>query len=62
MLQFLDGFPLLRGAVLLIWEPESPIPVSRKRGQLFIRMHNEALSVAAMRVSSPDRSAFAING
>jgi hypothetical protein len=25
-----------------------------KRGQLFIRTHNETLSVAAMRVSNPD--------
>jgi hypothetical protein len=28
----------------------------QKRGQLFIRTHNETLSVAAMRVSNEDRS------
>jgi hypothetical protein len=27
-----------------------------KRSQLFIRVHNETLSVVAMRVSNPDRS------
>jgi hypothetical protein len=27
-----------------------------KGSQLFIRLHNEALSVVAMRVSNPDRS------
>ena len=27
-----------------------------KRGQLFVGIHNETLSVAAMRVSDPDRS------
>jgi hypothetical protein len=32
-----------------------------KRSQLFIRMHNETLSVAAMCVSNPDRSPFEIN-
>src|SRR5438132_284909 len=32
----------------------------QKRSQLFIRMHNETLSVAAMRVSNPDRSPFTI--
>jgi len=29
-----------------------------KRSQLFIGTHNETLSVAAMRVSNPDRSPF----
>ena len=29
-----------------------------KRSQLFIRTHNETLSVVAMRVSNPDRSSF----
>jgi hypothetical protein len=29
----------------------------RQTHQLFIRVHNETLSVAAMRVSNPDRSA-----
>jgi len=33
----------------------------QKRGQLFIRMHNQALSVAAMCVSNPDRSPVGIN-
>jgi hypothetical protein len=28
----------------------------QKRGQLFIRTHNETLSVAAMRISNPDCS------
>jgi hypothetical protein len=32
-----------------------------KRRQLFIRTHNETLSVAAMRVSNPDRSPVGIN-
>jgi hypothetical protein len=31
-----------------------------KRRRLFIRVHNETLSVAAMRVSNPERSPFAI--
>jgi hypothetical protein len=31
-----------------------------KRSQLFIRAHNETLSVVTMRVSNPDRSPFAI--
>jgi hypothetical protein len=33
-----------------------------KSGQLFIRTHNEALIVAAMCVSDPDRSPFRIHG
>jgi len=33
-----------------------------KRTQLFIRTHNVALSVAAVRVSNPDRLPFGING
>jgi len=33
----------------------------QKRGQLFIRMDDETLSVAAMRVSNPDRSSAGIN-
>jgi hypothetical protein len=32
----------------------------QKRSQLFIRVHNEALSVAAMCVNNPDCSPFAI--
>ena len=32
-----------------------------KRAQLFIRSDNEALTVAAMRVSNPDRSPVGIN-
>jgi hypothetical protein len=32
-----------------------------KRGQLFLRMHNETLSVAAMRVNNPDRSPVGIH-
>jgi hypothetical protein len=33
-----------------------------KRSQLFIRTHNEAPSIAAMRVSNPDRSPVGIHG
>jgi len=33
-----------------------------KRGQLFIRTHNETLSVVAMRVSNLDRSPVGIDG
>ena len=33
-----------------------------KRGQLFIRTHNEALTVITMRVSNPDRSPARIHG
>jgi hypothetical protein len=34
----------------------------QKRCQLFIRTHNEALTVAAMRVNNPDRSPVAVDG
>jgi hypothetical protein len=34
----------------------------QKRGQYFIRVHNETFPVVAMRVSNPDRSAPAIQG
>jgi hypothetical protein len=34
----------------------------QKRSQLFIRTHNETLSIAAMRVSNPDRWPVGING
>jgi hypothetical protein len=33
----------------------------QKRSQLFIRVHNQALSVAAMRVCNPDRLPTRIN-
>jgi hypothetical protein len=33
-----------------------------KRGPLFIRADNKTVSVAAMRVSNPDRSSLTING
>jgi len=33
-----------------------------KRSQLFIRTHNETLSVTAMRVNNPDCSPVAIHG
>jgi hypothetical protein len=33
----------------------------QKRSRLFIRTHNETLSVAAVRVSNPDRSSVGIN-
>jgi hypothetical protein len=33
-----------------------------KRSQLFIRPHNDALSVAAMRVNNPDCSPVGIHG
>jgi len=32
-----------------------------KRGQLFVGVHNETLSVAAMRVNNPDCSPVGIN-
>jgi hypothetical protein len=32
-----------------------------KRSQLFIGVHNETLSIVAMRVSNPDRSPVGIN-
>jgi len=32
----------------------------QKRGQQFIRLHNETLSVTAMRVNNPDRSPVGI--
>jgi hypothetical protein len=34
----------------------------QKCGQLFLSANNETLSVAAMRVSNPDRSPLGING
>jgi hypothetical protein len=34
----------------------------QKRSQYFIRVHNETFSVAAMRVSNPDRSPLRIHG
>jgi hypothetical protein len=33
-----------------------------KRAQLFIGMHNETVSVVAMRISNPDGSSLRING
>ena len=33
-----------------------------KRHQLFIRVHNETLSAAAVRINNPDRAALRING
>jgi hypothetical protein len=33
----------------------------QKSSQLFLRTHNETLSVVAMRVSNPDRSPVGIN-
>jgi len=33
----------------------------QKRSQYFIRTHNDPLTVAAMRVSNPDRSPVGIN-
>jgi hypothetical protein len=59
---------LLR-ATLLKTKPISRIPRHRAQAtelekccQLFIGTHNETLSVAAMRVSNPDRSPVAIDG
>jgi hypothetical protein len=40
---------------------ESPLQVRESRQQ-FIRINNEPLTVAAMRVSNPDRSPLGING
>jgi hypothetical protein len=34
----------------------------QKRSQLFIRVHNETLSVVAMAVNDPDRSPVGIHG
>jgi hypothetical protein len=34
----------------------------RKRSQQFIRVHNETLSVAAMRINNPDCSPVAVHG
>jgi hypothetical protein len=34
----------------------------QKRSQFFIRMHNETVSVAAMRVSNPDCAPVGIKG
>jgi hypothetical protein len=39
---------------------ESLIPI-QKRHQLFIRVHNETLSVVAGRVCNPNRSSIGIN-
>jgi hypothetical protein len=33
-----------------------------KRAELFIRVHNETLSVVSVRISNPDRSPLRING
>jgi hypothetical protein len=45
---------------------KAPTPNCRfklnKRSQLFIRMHNETLSVAAMRVNNPDGLPLRIDG
>jgi hypothetical protein len=41
-------------------KPAPPIKFQKRR-QLFIRAHNETLSVVAMRVNDPDRSPFGIN-
>jgi hypothetical protein len=40
---------------------ESPIPVS-ETSELFVGMHNKALSVAPMRICNPDRSPLGVNG
>jgi hypothetical protein len=34
----------------------------QKRSQLFVGVHNESLSVIAMRVDNPDRSSLTIDG
>jgi hypothetical protein len=33
-----------------------------KRSQLFVRVHDETLSIATVRISNPDCSPFGING
>jgi len=38
------------------------MPNDSARRQLFIRVHNETLSVAAMGISNPDRSRVGIHG
>src|SRR5438128_293571 len=61
---FDDGPPYSAcGSVLSV----SPVSKNRrfdfdKRSQLFIRTHNETLSVVAMRVSNPDYSPARIHG
>jgi hypothetical protein len=37
------------------------VGIINKRSQLFIRTHNQTLSVVAMRVGNPDRSRVRIN-
>jgi hypothetical protein len=40
---------------------KSPFPI-QEGSQLFIRVHNEPLTVVAMCVNSPERSLFGIHG
>jgi len=40
-------------------ESKSPLPVPKMQSA-FIRVHDEALSVVAVRVNNPDRSSFNI--
>jgi hypothetical protein len=46
---------------LLAWPRANGRLKFDKRGQLFIRAHNETLSVVAMRVCNEDRSSVGIN-
>jgi hypothetical protein len=43
-------------------KPERPDSSSINAVKLFIRSHNETLSIAAMRVRNPDRSPVGISG
>ena len=54
----LDGY---RSAVMSIARANRRFNF-HKRCQLFIRVHNETLSVAAMRVCNPERSPVGIHG
>jgi len=58
---------ILRSQTIFLANDHRAISLSRcvefkKRRQLFIRVHNETFSVAAMRVSNEDRSPVGIHG
>jgi len=56
----LGGFLFAR---VVVWILATDRPFQfQKRGQFLISMHNEALSVIAVRVSNPDCSPFGVNG
>jgi hypothetical protein len=51
---------LSNGGIVMDWRPRIADSSSRIAVQLFIRMHNEALTVVAMRICNPDRSLVGI--